>query len=241
MDLDPASPQGVMPPIHPDFDPLEDDDFGDEGRSSIANIFFGKPFLPYPTRHQNFDIAPGHADRLLQAEAVRRNEVADKVHKQLNFLLQSPELQEAYDIVLIDTAPSKGPLTVSVFKAATHILIPTVMEEQPIQGVYGMMQLWMQEATNRPKSNPLNLIGILPNMYEKQTSLHRDMLQSLIDNSAISKYIMPTKLGDRIVYAEIDVEAAQPRSVFDLPNSNVAKQEALQFCEFVAERVFTNE
>ncbi|MGE3919340.1 MAG: ParA family protein [Gammaproteobacteria bacterium] len=240
MDLDPASPQGVMPPIHPEHDP-NDTEFDDDGRSSIANIFFGRPFVPYPTRLKNFELAPGHADKLLQAEAVRRADVAEKVHKQLTLLLESPELQEAYDIILIDTAPSKGPLTVSVFKAATHILIPTVMEEQPIQGVYGMMQLWMQEATSRPKSKPLHLLGILPNMFDKQTSLHRNMLESLMESSAISKYIMPTKLGDRIVFAEVDTTSNSSQSIFDLPDSNPAKIEALKFCEYVTNKVFQDE
>ena len=55
-------------------------------------------------------------------------------------------MRAAYDAVVIDTAPSKGPLTISVIKAATHIVIPSVMEEQPVQGIYGMLQLWMQES-----------------------------------------------------------------------------------------------
>lgn len=239
MELDPAAPEGVMPPIHPDYDVNDLDTEGD-GRSSVADIFFGKPFYPYSTTFNNFDIAPGHADKLLHAEAVRRNEVAEKVHKQLSILLDSQELQDAYDIVLIDTAPSKGPLTVSVLKAATHVFIPTLMEEQSIQGLYGMMQLWMQEAPIRSKQKPLNLIGILPNMFDKTTSLHPGMLASLMEIEALAKYIMPLKLGDRIIYAETDAETANPKSVFDLPKSNLAKQEALQFCEYVMQKVYEN-
>lgn len=237
MELDPAAPEGVMPPLHPDYDPLDEEENWD-GRSSIADIFFGHGIIPYPTFIENLDIAPGDAAKLLQAEAVRRSEVAEKVHKQLGLLLHSQDVQAEYDIVLIDTAPSKGPLTVSVIKAATDILIPTVMEEQPMQGVYGMLQLWMQEATLRPKDRPLNLVGILPNMFNKQTTLHRQMLSSVNDHSAIGKYIMPMQLGNRIIFAELDSEEANPRSVFDLPDSNVAKQEAVVFCEYVCEKVF---
>ena len=66
----------------------EDDDW--DGRSSIAEIFYGQGVVPYPTYVENLDIAPGHAERLLSAESVRRSEVVDKVHKQLANFLNSP-------------------------------------------------------------------------------------------------------------------------------------------------------
>ncbi len=47
----------------------------------------------------------------------------------------------------------------------------------------------------------------------KQTRLHKDILKSLQDNSSISKYIMPVKLSQRIVFAEIDSEDAPPHSI----------------------------
>lgn len=237
MEVDPSAPQGLMPPIHPDYDPDDPEDADWDGRNSIADIFYGQGIIPYPTYIENLDIAPGHADRLLLAEAVRKNEITEKVHKQLSVLLSSSDVQAAYDVVVIDTAPSKGPLTVSAIKAATHILIPSLMEEQPIQGVYGMLQLWMQESHNRPSERPLRLLGILPNMF-RPINLHRDMYESLRANSAIAKYLMPVKLGQRAAFAEVDAEEARPRSVFDLAESNPARQEALSFCQYLEQGVF---
>ncbi len=240
MEIDPGAPEGLMPPIHPDYDPDDDEDNEWDGRSSIAEIFYGQGVVPYPTYIEHLDLAPGHAEKLLAAEAVRRTDVVEKVHKQLTNFLSSPDVKSTYDTVVIDTAPSKGPLTVSVIKAATHIIIPSVMEEQPVQGIYGMLQLWMQESLAREKNRPLKLIGILPNMF-KQTRLHKDILTSLQDNTAIGKYIMPVKLSQRIVFAEIDSEDATPRSIFDLQNNHVARAEAAEVCEFIAERIYTNE
>lgn len=237
MEIDPAAPEGLIPPIHPDFDPTDPDDMEWDGRSSIAEIFYGQGVVPYPTYVQNLDIAPGHADKLLNAESIRRSEVVDKVHKQLAQFLNSPDVNAAYDAVVIDTAPSKGPLTISVIKAATHIVIPSVMEEQPVQGIYGMLQLWMQESLTRDKSRPLNLVGILPNMF-KPTRLHRDILKSLQDNPSIGKYVLPVKFSQRIVYAEVDAADSNPRSIFDIPGKHVASNEAEQVCEHIAERIF---
>ena len=240
MDADPIAPEGLLPPIHPDYDPNDPDDADWDGRSSIAGIFFASPIVPYPTYIKNLDIAPGHAEKLLSAEAVRKSEVVEKVHEQLRKFLSEPDVQESYDVVVIDTAPSKGPLTVSVIKAATDIVIPSIMESQPIQGIYGMLQLWMQESLSRPGDKPLNLVGILPNMFRK-TTLHNDMLESLKNSSSISKYVMPVKIGHRIAFAEVDSEEANPRSVFDLPDNNIAKQEALEVCKYITERIFNHD
>jgi chromosome partitioning protein len=238
MEIDPAAPEGLMPPIHPDYNDVEDVDW--DGRSSIAEIFYGQGVVPYPTYIERLDLAPGHAEKLLAAESVRRSEVVEKVHKQLANFLNSPDVQATYEAVVIDTAPSKGPLTVSVIKAATHIVIPSVMEEQPVQGIYGMLQLWMQESLTREKDRPLKLIGILPNMF-KQTRLHKDILTSLQDNAAIGRYVMPVKLSQRIVFAEVDAEDATPRSIFDFQDNHVAKVEALEVCNYISERVFNHE
>lgn len=237
MEIDPAAPEGLIPPIHPDFDPIDPDDADWDGRSSIAEIFYGHGVVPYPTYVENLDIAPGHAEKLLTAESVRRSEVVEKVHKQLANFLNSADVRAAYDAVVIDTAPSKGPLTISVIKAATHIVIPSVMEEQPVQGIYGMLQLWMQESLVREKNRPLQLIGILPNMF-KPTRLHRDILKSLQDNPALSKYVLPVKFSQRIVFAEVDAADSNPRSIFDFPEQHVAKDEAQEVCHYIAERIF---
>jgi len=240
MEIDPGSPEGLMPPIHPDYNPDDPLDVDWDGRSSIAEIFYGQGVVPYPTYIEHLDLAPGHAEKLLAAEAVRRSDVVEKVHKQLLNFLNSPDVKSTYESVVIDTAPSKGPLTVSVIKAATHIVIPSVMEEQPVQGIYGMLQLWMQESLAREKNRPLKLVGILPNMF-KQTRLHKDIFASLKDSSAIGKYVMPVKLSQRIVFAEIDSENSNPRSIFDFQGNHVAASEATEVCEFISERIFEND
>lgn len=239
MERDPAVPDGVMPPIHPDFIPEEDDP--EYERSTIADIFYGKHIIPYETHLNSIEISPGQASKLHEVEAVRRADIEDKVHKYLNLFLESEDLQNEYDIVFIDTGPSKGPLTISAIRAATHMYIPVVMEEQPLEGLYGMIQLWMQEKMLRPKSKPLELIGVLPNKFRKNTSLHQGMLESTRNLEGIGKYIMPVLLSDRITYAETDVKNASPKSVFDYAETNPVRHEAEAFCNYVYERIFNDE
>jgi chromosome partitioning protein len=237
MDIDPTYPQGKIPPIHPDYDPNDPDDADWNGRSSIADIYLGEPVIPYPTKINNLDIALGNSETLEEAQQVRKEELAEKVHDHLHTFLSDPAVAEEYDVIIIDTAPSKGPLTVSAIKAADHIIIPSIMEEQPIQGVYGMVQLWMQERVRRPVDRPLDLLGILPNLF-RTTNLHKDMLESLQQDDHLGKYVIPHYLSQRTSFAEADVKGVSPESIFDLPNSNPAKQQAMRLCEFINERVF---
>ena len=240
MEVDPVSKEGRMPPIHPDYDPEDPNDKGWDGRSSIAEIFYGRTVVPYPTFIQTLDLAPAHGEMLLGAEAVRKSEVVEKVHKRLSEFLAGEDVRAEYDAVVIDTAPSKGPLTVGVMKAATHIIIPSVMEEQVIEGVYGMMQLWMQESITRPKDNPLNLVGILPTLFKNNTLLHKQMLESLINNAELGKYILPVKVSNKIIYPELDSQNSNPKSIFELTAKNKAedKHEAMEVYKYIAERIF---
>jgi chromosome partitioning protein len=240
MEIDPVDTQGVLPPIHSDYDPSNLEDIHWDGRSSIADIFYGEPVLPYPTHIPSLEITPGHSTKLLAAEAVRKSEISEKVHLQLKTFLELPEVKEAYDVIVIDTPPSKGPLTISVIKAATHILIPSVLEPQPIEGVFGMLQLWKQEQIQRFPHNPLNLIGILPNMF-RNVRLHQDLLADLKRNRAICDYILPLSLGQRTIFSEMDAEGASHQSIFELPDHNKAKLEALAACEYIARRIFNDE
>lgn len=236
MDIDPSNPEGHIPPIHPDYE-VSDNDW--DGRSSIADIFLypTKGIVPYPTMNKYLDVMPAHAAHLMTVEQCRKEDVVSHIHNRFASFLAQPDVRAEYDFVVIDTAPSKGSLTRSAMRAATHIIIPTIMEDKPIKGVFGMLQLWMQESSRRDMSNLLNLIGILPNMFDRRTTLHKDLYDSLRQNNEIRDYVMPCKLSRRITYAENDCENAMPKSLFDLPSSNKAKQEVTEVCEFVINKI----
>ncbi|MDP1575022.1 MAG: ParA family protein [Coxiellaceae bacterium] len=236
MEIDPNKPDGHRPSIHPDY--RESDEEWD-GRSSIADIFLRPQagVVPYPTMNENLDIMPAHASDLLAVEQCRQEEVLEKIYDRFKAFLNMPDVHESYDYVIVDTAPSKGPLTRSAVRAATHLIIPTQMEDKPIRGVFGMMQLWMQETKNRNDDNQLNLIGILPNMFDTRTALHTSMYHDLQKNETIAEHLMPCKLSRRITFAENDTENPTPKSIFDLPSNNKAKQECLVMCEYVVAKI----
>ena len=241
MEIDPNNPDGHHPPIHIDYGK---DDAGDDwnGRSSIADIFLRpeQGVVPYPTMNENLEVMPAHAADLLLVEQCRKNEVLEKIYNRFASFLSSNDIQVAYDYVIVDTAPSKGPLTRSAIRAATDIIIPTQMEDKPIRGVFGMTQLWAQENSSRCDSNQLNLIGILPNMFDGRTALHNSMYENLKQDELLGPYVMPCVLSRRISFAENDTENAAPRSIFDMQKSNKARQECLAMCEYAFKNIEQN-
>ncbi len=237
MEYDPAYKGGKIPALHPDYEPNVDTEW--DGRSSIANIFYGEEVVPYPTLIPNLELLPAHSNKLQEAEAVTKNEVLEKVHLQLKRFLELPEVKNSYDVIIIDTPPSKGPLTIAAIKAATHIVVPAQMEQFSIEGIYGMLQLWKQESYNRSKNNLLELVGILPNQF-RDIKLHKQFLDGLKNMKGISDYVMPHVIKKRAIYTEILVEDANPKSIFELPANNIARQEYEAACQYIMERVFNH-
>ena len=237
MEYDPAYKGGKVPALHPDFEPNEDTNW--DGRSSIANIFYGEEVVPYPTAIPNLDLLPAHSCKLQEAEAVTKNEVLEKVHLQLKRFLELPDVKSSYDVIIIDTPPSKGPLTIAAIKAASHIVIPAQMEQFSIEGIYGMLQLWKQESYYRTKDNPIELVGILPNQV-RDIKLHKQFLQGLKLMKGVSDYVMPRVIKKRAIYTEILVEDANPKSIFELPAKNLARIEYEAACQYIMDKVFNH-
>jgi chromosome partitioning protein len=239
MEIDPYQQEGKIPPIQLNYEPENNEDKDWNGRSSIAGIFFGDVVFPYPTYIDKLELIPSHSAKLLLAEAVTRDEVVQKVYDQLATFLDLEEVKKSYDKIIIDTPPSKGPLTISVVRAATDLIIPSIMEPQPIEGIYGMIHLWKSETLRRPESKPLNLIGVLPNCFVKRGIIHQDHLDDL--KKQMPNYVFDSVICRRLIYSEVDADGAVPPSIFNYPNSNPAKQEVLNACREIEERMLGND
>lgn len=234
---DPIFKGGKVPPLHPDYNPETDKDW--DGTSSIASIFYGEDVVPYPTDFKNIEILPAHSHKLQEAEAVTKNEVLEKVHLQLKRFVELEEVQSLYDVIIIDTPPSKGPLTIAGIKASTDMVIPSQMEEDSIDGIYGMMQLWKQEKYMRPKSNPINLAGILANRV-RDVSLHKNFFAQLKSIESTKDFVLDEIIKERVIYGELRVKEDRPKSVFELPEKDKARIECEAICKKVMERVYNH-
>lgn len=237
-----ADPDGsFQPPIHPEFDPTDRDLAAWSGRSSSADIFYspGQGIFPYPTQYEYLDILPGSGAKLRHAELVRKEDVEMAIVARLREFLWTDEIAELYKVVIVDTPPAKSPVTRSVLRACTHLIMPTSMDALGVEGLYGMLRFYQDEASRRGRNEtPLSLVGVLVNMYRKQTRQSRDMFESLSDPTyGLDRYLLPTVIGLRTAFAAVNNRGQVPESVFSLAATEVARQEALAACEEIWRRV----
>ena len=235
MEVDDHDPEVIRPPVHPQHD-------DDWRTSSTADIFRTNGiFAPYPTKIKNLDILPGHSKDLLRVERVVEREVSLKVHKIFTGLMTDLALEtelkkdDAYDVVVIDTGPSKGPLTTAALHAATDMIIPVEMEEMSIEGLFGMIAYWRSVNLGRDKSNPLNLVGVLPNKFDSRLSVHKHYLELLSSNPEIKKMLFPTVMHLWQDYKDITIFNATP--IFEMPESSKGRKEAEHICSTVVQRM----
>ena len=239
LDMEKPDTTARLPPVHPEFDPAEDYEDGWTGRSSSAGMFHAEVVLPYPTAINGLEILPGDGRALREAEKNKPDELELRVVNRLYELLSQPEVTELYDLVVIDTGPNRLSLTQASIRAATHLLIPMQPEKMNTETLSDMIDIWREENAIRDPSDALNLIGILPNLF-RGTALHKGILQSLQNDPGFRDLITPFVINYRTAVAEADHEGSRHASVFDLPNKDKAKVEALTMCQFVENSIFGN-
>lgn len=219
-----AAHDSFYPPVHPQFDPVEDVEW--DGISSSADPYFGREVFPYPTPLANVEILPAHGRHLRQINKIEDGVVLERIYKRLAQFLSDPDVREHYDLVVIDTPPSlDSPLPESALLASTHMLIPAMMEPQCIEGLQGLFSLWMRINSTRI-GDPIELVGIQVNMYQPQTVLHRTMLSHLQADENLGPFVLPSVMRRRVAVAESDLETLRPGSVLDLKEDDPAREEA---------------
>lgn len=222
-----------VPPVHPAHDPHSGD--GWSGVSSSCDIYTGEGVYPYPTAYKNLHIIPSWGPEL--EKLLSTDGAADALRSELHAWLSMDDVKAAYDITVIDTPPSTGPVIDGVVHAASHLVIPSQLEPQSLEGLYKMLHQWRTEGQIRPEDRPLDLVGVLPTQFRASTRLHNELLASLLESVTIAPHVIPHRLSMRTAFAESDHRDAVPRSVFSLPESNKARQEGEEVCEYILAKV----
>jgi chromosome partitioning protein len=227
-----------IPPLHPDYinDVSQKDDDDDwDGYSDAANIWLKGFAIPYPTRYENLEIIPSHAHKLQNIELVKKQDVHEEVVRWLRKFLLLDEIQNSYELVIIDTRPSKGPLVQAALQASTHLLIPSEMEAPSVEGLHGMLSVRTMTNLHRSKKDQLKLVGILPNKFKTGVRIHDEFLDILRNDQQIGPSVLPVLINDWVGYKESMLFRAD--SIFEKPSSDKHRKQLESVGELVFKRM----
>jgi chromosome partitioning protein len=118
------------------------------------------------------DIAP--ASRALAGAQVELVELADREQRLKNALV---DVLDGYEVVIVDTPPSLGILTLNALVAADLLIAPVQCEYLALEGVAQLMEtLDLVRATLNPR---LELLGMLMTMYDPRTRLSSQVVDEV--------------------------------------------------------------
>lgn len=87
------------------------------------------------------------------------------------------QVKENYDVILLDSPPSLGLLSINCLVAATYLLIPIQTEYKSVEATINLLQTTHEIAQ---EVNPnLKVAGTVPTMYDERTSQARRALQTI--------------------------------------------------------------
>ena len=249
---------GTLPPDLEDFDAEEETHLNVD--SNIADIFDDKMCEARPTQFSPdaedesnringlIDIMLAHPVKLELINGRFAHGSPQLLHKVINRLqevLHMKEYADNYDIIIIDTAPTRTPMFRAAMRAATHLVVPFVPEAKAMQGLLSMVGATRTEQMQRNGDREVELTAMVPNMVRRGTD-HISALADLQEEGRYTKYLTPLSERDGVpMFIPLTTDISKrgfkhvkPDSLFKMPVGNEKRQEVERVMLALARRVF---
>jgi chromosome partitioning protein len=135
-----------------------------------------------------------------------------------------------YDVILIDTPPTLGLITVNALVAATHVLIPIQSSYYALEGTDDLLET-IEKVKARPNPN-LRVLGVVVTLHDRRTTLAKEVCEQI-------RTVFGTQMFETVITKSVRLEEspAYKESIFSFaPNSSGAFEYA-KLCEEVIGRV----
>ncbi|MFN0111120.1 MAG: ParA family protein [Blastocatellia bacterium] len=134
-----------------------------------------------------------------------------------------------YDMVILDTPPTLGLITVNALVAATHLIIPIQSSYFALEGTDDLL-----ETIERIKARPnpqLEVLGVVVTLHDKRTTLSRDIYDQI-------RNVFGDKVFDTTITKSVRLEEspAYRESIFSFAPASSGAVEYASLCNEVMRR-----
>ncbi len=135
-----------------------------------------------------------------------------------------------FDLILIDTPPTLGIMTVNALVASTHLLVPIQASYYALEGTDDLLET-LERVRARP--NPeLQLLGILITLFDKRTNLARDIHKQVC--KVFGDKVFKTVIGKN---ARLEQSPAYKEPIFTFAPDSSGAEEYDRLAREVLQRV----
>ncbi|MBK8315877.1 MAG: ParA family protein [Acidobacteria bacterium] len=178
-----------------------------------------------PSKIENLDILPS---RINLAKLERQLIGELDAHFKLRDRLES--INSRYDIVVIDTPPTLGLITVNALVAATHLMIPIQSSYFALEGTD-----YLLETIERIKARPnpeLEVLGVVVTLHDRRTTLSKDIYEQICQ--VFGDKVFETTISKSV---RLEESPAYRESIFTFAPASSGAIEYANLCDEVIRRV----
>ena len=124
------------------------------------------------TKSPNVDLIPSHID-LVASEI----ELVDKESREYMLKKVLVEIQNKYDFIIIDCAPSLGLITLNALVAANSVIIPIQCEYFALEGLGKLLNTI--KSVQKVHNKELDIEGLLLTMYDTRLRLSNQVVEEV--------------------------------------------------------------
>lgn len=139
-------------------------------------------------------------------------------------------LRGRYDLIIIDTPPTLGLITVNALVAASHVMIPIQSSYFALEGTDDLLET-IEKVKGRPNPN-LEVLGVLVTLHDKRTTLAREVYEQI-------KNVFGDKTFQTVITKSVRLEEspAYKESIFSFAPQSSGATEYGKLCAEVISRV----
>ena len=176
------------------------------------------------TKLDNLDILPSRINLAkLEGKIVGELDAPFRLKDRLDPVITN------YDIVVIDTPPTLGLITVNALVASTHLIIPIQSSYFALEGTDDLL-----ETVHRIKARPnpeLEVLGVVVTLHDRRTTLARDIYDQI--RQTFGDKVFETTISKTV---RLEESPAYRESIFTFAPSSSGATEYAKLCEEVIRR-----